>query len=209
MPFTEFVIPTLKTDPETAALFGAELGPYLVKILDTHVHPPKEKYFGKILVENGIDVSEQFRLVMGLEWHADSDFNSFIDSDDFDRFKGLVKPHSQAPPVPQLYETDLSPNGVFGSPLSEVWQVQVGEDADKVAQAKKAWEKFIAAVEAAGTVSKIQGPSLNLEEKRWVGVLGWESKEAREKILGTAEVKEAKKEFETFVFNTFTSVFSK
>lgn len=64
MAFTEFVVPTLKTDPETEKYFMSELAPYLINILDTHVTPPKFKYFGKILVENGIDVSGSFRLVV-------------------------------------------------------------------------------------------------------------------------------------------------
>ncbi len=63
--------------------------------------------------------------------------------------------------------------------LTEVWQVKVGENDGKAARAMQAWEKFAAAVEVAGRVngtgSGIQGPSLNLEEKRWIGVLGWES----------------------------------
>ena len=66
MAFTEFVVPTLKTDPETEATFMSELAPFLIEILETHVTPPKHKYFGKILLENGNDVSGDFRLVMGL-----------------------------------------------------------------------------------------------------------------------------------------------
>jgi hypothetical protein len=66
MAFSEFVVPTLKTDPETEATFMKELAPFLIEILETHATPPKHKYFGKILVENGNDVSGDFRLVMGL-----------------------------------------------------------------------------------------------------------------------------------------------
>jgi hypothetical protein len=66
MAFSEFVVPTLKTDHETEALFMSELAPFLLHILDTHVPPPKLKCFGKILLENGNDVSGDFRLVMGL-----------------------------------------------------------------------------------------------------------------------------------------------
>ena len=66
MAFTEFVVPTLKTDHETEALFMSELAPFLVQILDTHTTPPTSKDFGKILLENGNDVSGDFRLVMGL-----------------------------------------------------------------------------------------------------------------------------------------------
>ena len=66
MAFTEFVVPTLKTDPQTEATFMSELAPFLINILDTHATPPKLKYFGKILLENGNDVSGDFRLVVGL-----------------------------------------------------------------------------------------------------------------------------------------------
>jgi hypothetical protein len=66
MAFTEFVVPTLKTDPVTEAAFTTEIAPFLLKILDTHDTPPKYKYFGKILLENGNDVSGDFRLCVGL-----------------------------------------------------------------------------------------------------------------------------------------------
>jgi hypothetical protein len=66
MAFTEFVVPTLRTDPETEATFINELAPFLVKILDTHATPPKLKQFGKIILENGKDTSGDFRLVVGL-----------------------------------------------------------------------------------------------------------------------------------------------
>lgn len=92
-----------------------------------------------------------------------------------------MKPHSVAPPVPQLYNTDLGPSEVFGSALTEVWQVKIGERDEKVVEARGAWEKFVSAVAEAGGVNgngdSIQGTSLNLEEKRWVGVVGWESSE--------------------------------
>jgi hypothetical protein len=60
MAFTEFVVPTLKRDPEMEASFFSELAPFLIKILEMHVTPPKHKSFGKILFENGNDVSGNF-----------------------------------------------------------------------------------------------------------------------------------------------------
>lgn len=66
MPFTELVVPTLKTDPVTEATFTTEIAPFLITILDTHATPPKLKYFEKILLENGKDVSGDFRLCVGL-----------------------------------------------------------------------------------------------------------------------------------------------
>ena len=98
-----------------------------------------------------------------------------------------MKPHSVAPPVPQLYHTDFVPNDVLGSALAEVWQVKTGEGEGKVVETRAAWEKFVSAVAEAGVVTgdgkNFQGTSLNLEEKRWVGALGWESNEVSLKYL--------------------------
>jgi hypothetical protein len=66
MAITELVVPTLKTDPVTQATFTNEVAPFLIKSLDTHANPPKSKRFGKILLENGNDVSGDFRLGVGL-----------------------------------------------------------------------------------------------------------------------------------------------
>ncbi|KAH9212339.1 hypothetical protein DL95DRAFT_340661 [Leptodontidium sp. 2 PMI_412] len=213
MAFTEFVVPTLKTDPVTEATFTTEIAPFLINILDTHTTPPKAKYFGKILVENGNDVSGEFRLCMGLEWEDASHFNTFIASENFETFKSIVKPHSVAPPVPQLYNTDFAPIQVFESALTEVWQVKIGGEDGKVVEATGAWEKFVSAVAEAGGVNgsgtSIQGTSVNLEEKRWVGVFGWESSEIREKVLGSAAVKEAKKSLDGLLWNTFVTAFAK
>lgn len=100
-------------------------------------------------------------------------------SDDFETFKTVVKPHSAAPPVPQLYNTDFEPVEVFASTLTETWQVKIKDSDEKVAKTKDAWEKFVSAVvETGGASGKgIHGTSLNLDEKRWVGVLGWDSME--------------------------------
>jgi hypothetical protein len=71
--------------------------------------------------------------------------------------------------------------------LTEVWQVKIGEEDGKVVEARGAWEKFVSAVAEAGGANgngkSIQGTSLNLEEKRWVGILGWESSEVSLKYL--------------------------
>jgi hypothetical protein len=116
-----------------------------------------------------------------------SHFNTFVASENFETFKSIVKPHSVAPPVPQLYNTDFEPSEVFGSTLTEVWQVKIGEEDRKIVESKEAWQKFVRAVMEAGGVNgngkSIQGTSLNLEERRWVGVLGWESIEVSLKYL--------------------------
>jgi hypothetical protein len=92
-----------------------------------------------------------------------------------------VLPYSHALPVPQLYNTDTQPGSVFGNALAEVWQVQIKDGEKKAAESKAAWEKFVRAVAEAGSMTvdgnSFHGTSLNLEEARWVGALGWESSE--------------------------------
>jgi hypothetical protein len=119
------------------------------------------------------------------EWEDSSHFDSFVASDNFETFKTVVKPHSAAPPVPQLYNTDFEPTEVFASALTEAWQVKIGDSDGKVAETRDAWERFVSAVVRAGGASGrgIHGTSLNLEERRWVGVLGWESMEVSLKCL--------------------------
>lgn len=61
--------------------------------------------------------------------------------------------------------------------------MKIGEGDKKAAESKEVWEKFVqAVVEAGGITSDGQsfyGSSLNLEERRWLGALGWESNEVR------------------------------
>ena len=84
-------------------------------------------------------------------------------------------------PVPQLYNTDVQPCNVFGGALTEVWQVETGNMDDKAAESEVAWKKFVNAVAEAGGVTEDEesfyGKSLDLEERRWVGTLGWKSSE--------------------------------
>ena len=55
--------------------------------------------------------------------------------------------------------------------------MKVGDETDaeeKVEKARKVWGVF---VDAVGKGTRIQGTSLNQEERLWIGVLGWESSE--------------------------------
>lgn len=108
------------------------------------------------------------------EWEKAEHFYALLASEGFKSFGAVAKPHSLAPPNPQIYDTDLSPSDVFGSALTEMWQVKIGEGSDE--EARGAWKEF---VDAAGGMKTIQGTSLNQPEKLWIGVLGWESKEVR------------------------------
>ena len=115
------------------------------------------------------------------EWEDQEHFDPFVASENFQIFKDRVLPYSHALPVPQLYSTDVQPCNVLGDALTEVWQVKIGERDDKAAESEAAWEKFVHAVTEAGGVTddeeRFHGKSLNLEERRWVGALGWKSGE--------------------------------
>ena len=114
--------------------------------------------------------------------------------------------------------------------------MNIGERDDKAAGSEAAWKKFVHAVAEAGGVTEDEenfyGESLNLEERRWVGALRWKSSEVsfgilfsviyseetieltlesqvREKVLGDTAVKEAKKELDVLVWNTFLAGFAK
>ncbi|KAH7309241.1 hypothetical protein BKA65DRAFT_170467 [Rhexocercosporidium sp. MPI-PUGE-AT-0058] len=205
MAITEFVIPNFSQEADSIAAFSSAIAPFLNNLLDKSEPGtgPKQRVFGKVLLENGKDVSGDFRPCLGLEWEKAEDFYTLISSEGFKSFVALVKPHSLAPPNPQIYETDSGPSDVFASTLTEVWQVKIGEGSDE--EAREAWKVF---VDAVGGGKGIQGTSLNQPERLLIGVLGWESMEAREKILGSATVSEAKKGLDGLVWNTFVATFA-
>ncbi|KAH6718280.1 hypothetical protein BKA61DRAFT_670692 [Leptodontidium sp. MPI-SDFR-AT-0119] len=197
MAITEFVLPTLKQEADTIAAFPSTLAPFLNDLLDKSEPGtgPKQRAFGKLLLENGKDVSK---------WEKAEHFYALLASEGFKSFGAVAKLHSLAPPNPQIYDTDLRPSDVFGTALTEVWQVKIGEGSDE--EARGAWKEF---VDAAGGMKTIQGTSLNQPEKLWIGVLGWESKEVREKVMSSEAVSEAKKGLDGLVWNTFVAAFAR
>ncbi|KAK0112598.1 hypothetical protein ONS95_014341 [Cadophora gregata] len=226
MAITEFVFPSLKQDPETATAFTSTIAPFLSNLIDTHSTPPVLKRFGKVVSEDGRDVTGEFRPCLGIEWHHAADFTTLLSTPGFTTFKSLVQPHATAPANPQLYETDLgaTDSGVFECGLTEVWQVRVGEGDggdQMMEEVKKAWRGFVGAVvrvvgevvleesgKTGNSVEGIQGVSLNQGERLWIGVLGWEGSEKREKVLESAAVKEAKKGLDALVWKTFVLSFA-
>jgi hypothetical protein len=76
---------------------------------------------------------------------------------------------------------------VFGNALTEVCQVKIGKGNNKAAESEAAWERFVHAIAEAGCLQDneeiICGKSLNLEERRWVGYVGWRNSEASSGIL--------------------------
>lgn len=67
MAITEFLLPTLKQEADTIAAFPSTLAPFLNDLLDKSEPGtgPKQRAFGKLLLENGKDVSSDFRPCLG------------------------------------------------------------------------------------------------------------------------------------------------
>lgn len=75
---------------------------------------------------------------------------------------------------PQLYNTNVAPKLVLESPVTELFKVKVGDDEKKGAVVRKAWAKFVGELEE---VESLNGMSVNLEDKVFLGVVGWKSEE--------------------------------
>ena len=95
-----------------------------------------------------------------------------------------MKPLALAPAQPQLFETNLEPDAVFSSVLTEVYRIKIPNETVATA-VKDSWREFDSAIVKAATTERceaeahlISGTSLNLEEKTFVGVIGWRSAEA-------------------------------
>ncbi len=83
---------------------------------------------------------------------------------------------------PQLFETNHDPDAVFSSALMEVHRIKIPNDT-AVADAEKAWEAFTSTVVKASDATEIHllsGTSVNLEEKTFVGMIGWKSNEVNQ-----------------------------
>jgi hypothetical protein len=84
--------------------------------------------------------------------------------------------------MPQLYETDVFPISVYGSTLTEVFRVEIGEDEEKKANIIVAWENFVESIRA---VKSLSGVSINMETKTFLGIIGWDSEEVFEYTSGS------------------------
>ncbi|KAJ5093201.1 hypothetical protein N7456_009062 [Penicillium angulare] len=174
MAITELIFPTIKPIKEVVDEVE-ENWPILSKAL-VHPNPGLLSAFrGWVISENDKDVREQCREVLIFEWVEEASFYSFITSDQFSSFVGMIKPYIQGPPTLQLYNTDLSPKNVAGAPVLEIIRLTIS-DSEKVKEAQESWKVF----SEEGGPAVVSGHSLNLEGNVVVGMLGWASTEARE-----------------------------
>ena len=90
-----------------------------------------------------------------------------------------MKPYAAGPAVPQLYETNASPVSAFSLPLTEVFRVEI-PGTEEMKRAKQTWELFETALKSnSKNVQVLNGLSTNLEEKLFLGVIGWKASEVR------------------------------
>ncbi|PQE20558.1 hypothetical protein CJF30_00001900 [Rutstroemia sp. NJR-2017a BBW] len=126
-----------------------------------------------------------FLPVFGFEYKDPADFYNLISSDEFLNDVGqMLKSFATARTVPGIYESDVSPKEVFTSPVSEVFRIKIHGDQAKEATARAEWENFTKKLNGKKVLS---GVSINLEERLFLGIVGWESLESR------TEVEELKK----------------
>ncbi len=94
-----------------------------------------------------------------------------------------MKEIAVAPSKPQLYDSDVEPDAIFSAILTEVYSIKVPNDT-VAAKVKDSWRAFGSAVEKAtagkgeeAEVHLLSGTSLNMDEKTFIGMLGWKSPE--------------------------------
>ncbi|TGO37866.1 hypothetical protein BHYA_0087g00250 [Botrytis hyacinthi] len=200
MPFAEFIRPPIVQSDGSRDAFTNTVVPAirtLIKstpgfILGTAGHS---------LFEKDVAVPESsFIPIVGIEWENPDSFHGLVQSERFPVFIEKSKPYLTAPESPELYETDISPKDIFASPIIEVFRINIHEDSEKEAAAKKAWEAFAKALKIKKILS---GVSVNLPERTFLGLIGWSGIEQRKLALDEVEhlkqVVESLKDSHSFV----------
>ncbi len=129
--------------------------------------------------------------------------------DDFQAFVAKLKPHVTGPAGPQIYNTDSAPATAFASSVTEVFRIPA-PDVEKEQVVRTAWRRLVDAAQAEGaSVKELSGTSLNLEDKLFLGILGWEGLAARDKMLGQKNVVVAREVVESLGGGSFVAEFGK
>lgn len=196
MPITELVLPSLKQDEETRNKFVSDVRPVLAATIRS-APGLKSQFFGRVLLENDVNVEGAGKYALGIEWENAQDFHDFLASEEFGTFKSHVKQFVSAPAKPEAYETDASPLASFSSPVTEVFRTQF-EDGVRLAAVKTAWVKLVSEIkgELPGLVS-VSGTSINLENHVFIGIIGWKGIEVRENALASQAVMESRSQLVT------------
>jgi hypothetical protein len=190
MPFTELAIPKLKAGLDIKVAFASQW-PISAKILASQPRITNA-FLGTVISENEISTERENKpiIVIGtrglfafcstmltwpLEWTEEAAFDSFLSSDDFTAFTSPIKPLAAGPAELQLFDTDLGPSQVMSAPLAEIFRLQLKDDENSIAVAKNAWKELVNTISSC--VPVICGTSLNLQERVFIGAIGWKSLE--------------------------------
>jgi len=210
MAITELVIPFLKQDEETRNKFEASVIPQF----QSTIGPApgfKGLFSGRITSENNINIEQDVKYALGLEWETAQDFIDFFTGETFKPFAtSAIKPLATAPAIPEVYATEKRPAEVFSSSITEVYRIRYGDET-KLNLARTTWAEFTAAVkELEPEVPCLEGVSINLEEKIHLGMVGWNGLEERKKVLENLEVERLKDKLDAVDgLNSFTTAFGK
>ncbi len=67
---------------------------------------------------------------------------------------------------------------MFSSSLTEVFRIKIGDGDTELDVLRNHWSKFVAAIESSlPKLLSLSGTSLNLDEKLFLGVIGWKDKD--------------------------------
>ncbi|KAF2192864.1 hypothetical protein K469DRAFT_279748 [Zopfia rhizophila CBS 207.26] len=186
MPITEFVLPFFK--PEIAKEGLATLR-VASKAFDGSTGL-LYRQIGHVLRLNGVDISSNYRPVVGLEWDKPESFHTFFPASPFfAEFRGKMGPFLTNAPTPQLFRPSTGKERSEHCFESGLTQFFIGDVEGGKEEVDGAWERLVKELEREG---------------RFVGILGWEGLEEYEAVGGSKGVRKAqeglmKKGFEDFV----------
>ncbi|RDL35317.1 Uncharacterized protein BP5553_07248 [Venustampulla echinocandica] len=186
MPILELLILPFKQDEATREAYIKTFWPTLAALLSGK-KGMKMRTSRMMLSSNNSDVSSIFQPVMVVGWNAVSDFQTFVTGDELGALRNSFISLVTAATSPQLYDTDVEPRSVFGCALTEVFKVKIGDHKENKEKVKGAWGNFVKGV---GEVKSLSGVSVNLNERTFVGAIGWESESGRDRVLKRSEVEE-------------------
>ncbi|KAM3086323.1 hypothetical protein ACMFMG_000459 [Clarireedia jacksonii] len=180
MPFTEIVTASIAQTQEAREAFHGPVWSTLAPIV-SKFSGCETQVKGHMLIQNNEKIPDStFLPVLGFEYNDSADFYKVIKSDDFKDFVESIKPIATAKVIPEVYETDVLPKEVFSSPVSEIFRIKIYDDQTKETTARAEWEKFSNTLNEKNVLS---GVSINLDERLFLGVVGWKSFEDRENSL--------------------------
>jgi hypothetical protein len=189
MPFTELITPSVaQTQEAREAILGPVWSTIVPIVFKYSGFETRAK--GHMVIRDNVNVPDStFLPVLGFgitsfctimsnranpvaEYKDPADFYNVVNSDDFKGFAEMIKPIATAKPIPEVYETDVSPKEVFTSPVSEIFRIKIHGDQAKETAARAEWENFMKTLNGKKALS---GVSINLEERLFLGIVGWES----------------------------------